>query len=60
MTILGKQRVTLFLNPELIKQAKVEAIVEELSLTALIEKALIQYLPVETIIRKTHIVMGSI
>jgi hypothetical protein len=60
MTILGKQRVTLFLNPELIKQAKAEAIVEELSLTALIEKALIQYLPVETIIRKTHIVMGSI
>jgi hypothetical protein len=50
----------LFLNPELIKQAKAEAIVEELSLTALIEKALIQYLPVETIIRKTHIVMGSI
>ena len=60
MTILGKQRVTLFLNPELIKQAKAEAIVEELSLTALIEKALIQYLPVETIIRKTHVVMGSI
>jgi predicted HicB family RNase H-like nuclease len=60
MTILGKKRVTLFLNPELIKQAKAEAIVEELSLTALIEKALIQYLPRETIIKKTHIVLGTI
>ncbi len=60
MTILVKKRVTLFLNPELIKQAKAEAIVEELSLTALIEKALIQYLPIETIIKKTHIVLGTI
>ena len=58
--IRKKQRVTLFLNPELIKQAKAEALVEDLSFTALIEKALIQYLPSETIIKKTHVILGSI
>jgi hypothetical protein len=52
MTKIQKQRVTLFLNPNLLKHAKAQAIVEELSLTALVEKALIKYLPKETIIRK--------
>jgi len=47
-----KQRVTLFVDPILLKQAKMQAIVEELSLTALIEKALTKYLPKETVIRK--------
>lgn len=60
MTNLKKHRVTLFLNPELIKHAKAEALVEDMSLTALIEKALIKYLPVETIIKKPHILMGLI
>lgn len=55
MTKIEKQRVTLFLNPNLLKQAKAQAIVEELSLTALIEKALAKYLPKETIIKKTTV-----
>lgn len=50
-----KQRITLFINPPLVKQARAQAIVEELSLTTLVEKALIEYLPKETIIKKTNI-----
>jgi hypothetical protein len=46
------QRVTLFINPSILKQAKAQAVVEELSLTSLVEKALINYLPKETIIKK--------
>jgi hypothetical protein len=49
-----KQRVTIFLDHSLLKHAKAEAIVEELSLTALVKKALVKYLPKETIIRKAE------
>ena len=55
MTNIKKQRVTLFLNPGLLKQAKAQAIVNGLSLTALVEKILVEYLPKETIIRKADI-----
>lgn len=51
-TIHVKQRVTLFLKPETVIQAKAQALVEMMSLTALIERALTHYLPKETIIRK--------
>lgn len=54
MTTNTKQRVTLFLNPNLLKQAKAQAIVEEMSLTALIEGALAKYLPKETIIKQVE------
>lgn len=54
MTTNAKQRVTLFLNPNLLKQAKAQAIVEEMSLTALIEGALAKYLPKETIIKQVE------
>ncbi|MBP7859564.1 hypothetical protein KA001_01215 [Patescibacteria group bacterium] len=50
-----KQRLTLFLKPALIKHARAEAVVEDTTLTKLIEKALIQYLPKETIIKKIEI-----
>ncbi len=50
-----KQRVTLFINTSIVKQAKAQAVIEELSLTNLVEKALIRYLPKETIIKKTEI-----
>lgn len=43
MTNNDKQRVTLFLNPALLKKAKVQAVVEDVSLAALVEKALIEY-----------------
>jgi hypothetical protein len=47
-----KQRITLFINPPIAKHARAQAIVEELSLTTLVERALINYLPKETIIKK--------
>lgn len=49
------QRVTLFLNPDLLKHAKAQAVVEEMSLTSLMEMALVKYLPKETIIKKAQI-----
>jgi hypothetical protein len=55
MTTNDKQRVTLFLNPKLLKHAKAQAIVEDLSLSDLIEKTLIKYLPKETVIKKADI-----
>jgi hypothetical protein len=51
----SKQRVTLFLKPSILKQAKAEAIIKEITLTQLVEKALIAYLPAETIIRKPNL-----
>lgn len=54
-----KQRITLFLNPSIVKHAKAQAIIEELSLTSLAEKALIKYLPKETIIKKAEIKGGE-
>jgi hypothetical protein len=58
MTIV-KQRVTLFLNPLIAKHARAQAVVEELTLTSLVEKALIQYLPKITIIKKIKIKGGE-
>ena len=55
MTNNEKQRVTLFLNPNLLKQAKAQAIVEGGSLTDLAENAITRYLPKETIIKKADI-----
>lgn len=50
-----KQRVTIFINPSIATQARAQAVVENLTLTALIEKALLNYLPKETIIKKADI-----
>ena len=50
-----KQRVTLFVNPSILKQARVQAVVEERTLTSLVEKALINYLPRESVIKKSYI-----
>ncbi len=55
MTTVKPQRITLFINPFISKQAKAQAIIEDLTLTGLMEKALIQYLPKETIIKKVDI-----
>lgn len=52
MTTTKKKRVTLFLNPLISKHAKAQAIVENTTLTLLVEKALINYLPKETVIKK--------
>lgn len=50
-----KQRITLFINPAIVKHARAEAVVEEITLTALVEKALTKYLPKETTIKKIKI-----
>jgi len=55
MTINGRQRITLFVNPSIAKQAKAQAVVEEINMTDLVEKALINYLPKETVIKKVKI-----
>lgn len=55
MTTTDKQRTTLFLKPNILKQAKAQAVIEEITLTTLIEKALINYLPDETVIKKVVI-----
>lgn len=52
MTNNNKQRLTIFINPGVAKHAKAQAVVEDLTLTAFVEKALINYLPRETIIKK--------
>lgn len=59
MTTNNKQRVTLFLNPDLLTHARAQAVVERLSLTRLVEMALIKYLPKETIIKKVEIIRNS-
>jgi hypothetical protein len=55
MTTTDTQRVTLFLNPNLLKHAKAQAVIEEMSLTTLVEMALDKYLPKKTIIKKVQI-----
>ncbi len=52
----NKQRVTVFLHPDLLKHAKAQAIIEDITLTSLIERALIDYLPKETIIKKLELI----
>jgi hypothetical protein len=49
------QRVTVFLKPALLKQARAQAIVEDMTLTQLVGKALIGYLPVVTAIKKIEL-----
>lgn len=53
--ITNRQRITLFVNPAIAKHARAQAVVEGLSLTTLVERALIKYLPKETVIKKAEI-----
>jgi predicted HicB family RNase H-like nuclease len=55
MTTNNKQRITLFISPAIAKHAKAQAVVEGISLTSLVEKALTNYLPQETVIKKAEI-----
>jgi hypothetical protein len=43
------------MNPDITKHARAQAIVEGLTLTALVERALAKYLPKETVIKKVEI-----
>lgn len=51
----NKQRVTLFLNPKLLRHARAQAVLEDLTLTELVKKALIDYLPEEIVIKKSEL-----
>jgi hypothetical protein len=51
----NKQRVTLFVNPSILKHARAQAVVEDRTLTSLVEKALVEYLPKATVIKKSYI-----
>lgn len=55
MTSNSKQRVTLFLNPKLLVHAKAQAVIQDLTLTTLVEKALVAYLPDEIVVKKPKI-----
>lgn len=56
MTTTQSQRITLFLTPSLVKFARAQAVVEETTLTVLVENALIAYLPGKTVIKKPEII----
>lgn len=56
MTTNKKQRITLFINPSIAKHAKAQAVIEELSLTTLVEKVLIKYLPKKIVFKKIGII----
>jgi len=55
MTTNNKQRITLFINPAIAIHARAQAVVDEITLTSLVERALISYLPKETVIKKAVI-----
>lgn len=55
MTTNNKQRLTLFINPAIVKHARAQAVVEEITLTSLVERALLKYLPKITVIKKEEI-----
>lgn len=55
MTPTTTQRTTLFIRPTILKQAKAQAVVEDSTLTKLVEKALIKYLPKQTVIKKPEL-----
>jgi len=59
MTSTVKQRVTLFLDTAIIKHARAEAIIEDLTLTTLVEKALVAYLPTEIVIKKPILIIKN-
>ena len=55
ITTTDKQRTTLFMNPSIVLQARVQAVVEKISLTTLVERALTLYLPKETVIKQVEV-----
>lgn len=57
MATIKKQRVTLFINPDLLTHARAQAVVEGHTLTELVERALIKYLPKKTVIKKVNIII---
>lgn len=47
--------MTLFIKPEVLKHGRAQAIVEDITLTQLVTKALIAYLPIVTVIKKVEL-----
>lgn len=55
VTTNTKHRLTLFIDTSIAKHARAQAVIEDITLTNLVEKALIKYLPEETVIKKSEI-----
>ena len=51
MTNKTKKRVTIFIDPEILIHSKAEALIRGITLSQLIEKAMVDYLPNETTIK---------
>ena len=51
----NKQRVTLFLNPKILLHARAQAVIEDITLTQLVERAFLCYLPAEIVIKKPQL-----
>lgn len=51
MTNNIKKRVTIFIDNEILIHSKAEALIREITLSQLVEKALVNYLPKETTIK---------
>lgn len=54
-TTSSKQRVTLFLNPKLLIHARAQSVIEDITLTSLVQKALVAYLPDEIVVKKPKV-----
>jgi len=52
MTTNAKKRVTLFIDPAVIRLAKAQAVAEGTTLARLVEKVLIAYLPNKIVLRR--------
>jgi len=51
MTNNKKKRVTVFIDQDILVHSKAEALINDVTLSQLIEKALVKYLPKETTIK---------
>lgn len=54
-----KKRLSVYLKSSILKHAKANAVIEELTLTDLVEKALVAYLPKLLIIKKPLLLNGN-
>jgi hypothetical protein len=54
-TVIQKQRTTLFINHSIVTHAKAQALVENTTLTNLVERALVAFLPDEIVVKKPKI-----
>jgi hypothetical protein len=47
-----KRRTTIFIKPSIVKHARAQAVVDDTTLSCIVERALLKYLPKVTVIEK--------